>query len=190
MEGQPKGIGTTGDEPGTPVARGGGSVIWAALALVAIALAAASVAVRLAGGHNLAGLGMDEILMLAAAAAFAVLAVQVLIRARRVDAPAPASAELKEVLESAGPALVATDCDGRMTYVNPAAERLFGYHAAELLGQAWDTMEILAPGEETRRCGDGEAQRPRKTARAGAFGLAGGPFRLRSCFTAQHGAEL
>ncbi len=158
MEGQPKGMGTTGGMPGAPAAQAGGSVRWPALgpalgptlALLALTLAAASVGVRLAGSHRLTSLGTDEILMLAAAAVVAVLAVRLLGGARAVGASAPAGEGLKEVLDSAGLSLVAVDSDGRMTYVNPAAERVLGYHAAELLGQAWDTMEILAPGEETR----------------------------------------
>ncbi len=39
--------------------------------------------------------------------------------------------------------------DGKLTYINPAAERLLGYHASELVNQA-DTEKLLAPGEENR----------------------------------------
>ncbi len=39
--------------------------------------------------------------------------------------------------------------DGKITYVNPAAERLLGFHAAELVNRE-TTRELLAPGEEER----------------------------------------
>ncbi len=147
MEGQPKEIEATGAKPAD---QGGGSVLWPVLVLVAIALAAAAVGAALADGQRLTGLRMDELVMLAAAAVFAVPSVRVAIRARRVSSPAPSGEGLKEVLDSVGPALLAVDSDGRVNYVNPAAERLLGYRAAELLGRAWDSMEILAPGEGQR----------------------------------------
>ena len=53
------------------------------------------------------------------------------------------------MLDSIGPAVVAIAADGSLTYVNPAAERLLGYHADELK-KAWSTAEILAPGEGAR----------------------------------------
>jgi PAS domain S-box-containing protein len=171
MEGQSEAIGTAGGKPGAPSARGSGSVLWQALALAAIALAAAAVGVGLAGGHGFTGLRKDEILVLAMAAVVAVLAVRVAIHARRVGTPAFAGQELKEVLDSAGLALMAVNSSGHMTYVNPAAERLLSYHAAELQGQAWDTMEILAAGEEMRLVAEIEkrsgAGSPAEPARAG-----------------------
>ena len=58
-------------------------------------------------------------------------------------------AELKELLDSAGPAVVAMDLEGQMIYCNSAAERLLGYNAAELV-IPWGKAEILAPGEGDR----------------------------------------
>ena len=41
------------------------------------------------------------------------------------------------------------DLEGQLTYCNAAAERLLGYHAAELVAP-WSKAEILAPGEGER----------------------------------------
>jgi PAS domain S-box-containing protein len=62
---------------------------------------------------------------------------------------APMPDPLKGLFESAGPGVVAIDLEGRLTYVNPSAERLIGYHAAELK-RAWTTVDILGPGEGVR----------------------------------------
>ena len=56
---------------------------------------------------------------------------------------------LRELLDSSGPAVIATDADGQLVYCNSAAERLLGYHAAELVAP-WGKAEILAPGESSR----------------------------------------
>jgi PAS domain S-box-containing protein len=56
---------------------------------------------------------------------------------------------LRELLDSAGPAVVAMNLDGQMFYSNPPAERLLGYRPSELL-QLWGKTEILAPGESER----------------------------------------
>ena len=56
---------------------------------------------------------------------------------------------LRELLDSAGPAVVAFNPDGELFYSNPSAERLLGYRATEL-AQSWGKTEILAPGESER----------------------------------------
>ena len=61
--------------------------------------------------------------------------------------------------------------DGKLTYVNPAAERLLGYHAAELVNQT-QTTELLAPGEEERLVS--EVQRLYGIQRSGDEGEDGG----------------
>ena len=45
--------------------------------------------------------------------------------------------------------IVSIDLEGRLTYVNPTAERMLGYHAAELVNK-FKTTELLAPGEGAR----------------------------------------
>jgi PAS domain-containing protein len=62
---------------------------------------------------------------------------------------APTGAPLKEIFDSVGTGVVAIGLDGRLTYVNSAAERLLGCHADELMKE-WATTEILAPGEGAR----------------------------------------
>jgi len=56
---------------------------------------------------------------------------------------------LGNIFESAGPMVIAIGLDGTITHMNPAAERLLGYFAGELVGTL-RTAEILAPGEGPR----------------------------------------
>jgi len=44
------------------------------------------------------------------------------------------------LLQSASDAIVATDRDGRITFWNPGAERIFGFTAVEAVGQSLDIM--------------------------------------------------
>jgi PAS domain S-box-containing protein len=58
---------------------------------------------------------------------------------------------LKALLDSAGPAVIAMDTEGRLIYCNPSTERLLGYHAPELMNVTGKMeTEILAPGEADR----------------------------------------
>lgn len=56
---------------------------------------------------------------------------------------------LRGVTDSAGAAMLAIGLDGQVVYVNPAAERLLGYHAEELI-RDWSQTAILAQGEGSR----------------------------------------
>jgi PAS domain S-box-containing protein len=106
-------------------------VLWPLLAVLALALALGAVIARIVGGDR-----YDDLLMLAAVAAAAILTVRLRLRPRAASAPAsdPAASLPRELLESAGAAIVAVDLEGRLVYVNSSAERLLGYHAAELTG--------------------------------------------------------
>jgi PAS domain-containing protein len=78
-----------------------------------------------------------------ATAAFAFMLNRLVVRA--AAAPPAQTLEiigegLKALLDSAGPAVVAMDLEGRLIYCNPAVERLLGYHAAELMNVS-GTME-------------------------------------------------
>jgi len=50
----------------------------------------------------------------------------------------------RQVLDSAGPAVLATDLQGRVFYVNAAFERLTGYDAAEVM-EHWGEFPLLQP---------------------------------------------
>jgi PAS domain-containing protein len=137
--------------------------------LVALALAfdVGAVTARLAAGPR-----FDELLIFAAVCAAVLLAVRLLVRNRITPEPAgqPASEPLKELFDSAGPMVATIGLDGGLTYVNPSAERLLGYHASDLMNE-WSTMEILAPGEGARLVSEMErlcgVQRPPQPTPAG-----------------------
>ncbi|HEV2280701.1 MAG TPA: PAS domain S-box protein [Acidobacteriaceae bacterium] len=94
----------------------------------------------------------DSLLMIVALADAGVLALG--LRIKRSAAAEmwkdPASGEPhKALLDSSASAMAAIDLDGRLTYVNPAAERMLGYDADELI-RRWGAAEIFAPGEAQR----------------------------------------
>jgi PAS domain-containing protein len=113
---------------------------------VALILAAGAVAMRL-----LAGPRFDGLLMLAACLSALLLALRMPGRRSAAQQPSPSAAAepLQEILDSAGPALIAVSTDLRLTYVNPAAERLLGCNADDLTSN-WRMTDVLASGEGTR----------------------------------------
>ncbi len=133
-------------EETAPAVEGGISLLWPALGWLSLALTAGAVAARVAGGPR-----FDGLLIFAAGAAAVVVTLRLMIReaAPRVVAAAPSFEPLKDLFESAGPGVVGIGLDGRLTYVNPSAERMLGYHAEELMME-WATFEILGPGEGLR----------------------------------------
>jgi PAS domain S-box-containing protein len=145
MGSRPEGIRITGKDQSAPAARSKVSLFWLVLAVLALLLAAGAVAARIATGPR-----FDGLLMLAAVAAAALLFLRLPMHAVPSAKPLPAETPHKDVLDSAGPAIVAVRLDGRLTYANPAAERLLGYHAAELLNLPSGLSEILTPGEGAR----------------------------------------
>jgi len=122
------------------------SILWAVLAAATLVLAVVAVVARIVAGAR-----FDSLLMLAAVVAAALLVIRMPLGASAAPRTegAPVVDQYKQVFESAGPAVVAIGLDGRLNCANPAAERLMGYHASELMRQ-WSTMEILAPGEGAR----------------------------------------
>lgn len=138
------GIGTTEREQ--PAGATGRYLAWSMLAIIGLAVATSAVVLRVTAGAR-----YDDFLVLAAAFAAVILALRLPLRARAAMTPAfePHSELPGELLESAGPAVVAIGLDGRLTYVNPAAERLLGYHADELTNQ-WRITDILPEGEGRR----------------------------------------
>lgn len=116
----------------------GFGVLTTSAGVLALLLAAAAFADTYLQRHH-----ADMLLILAglASASFLIL--------RRLAHPAPAVNPLGEILDSAGAAIVAVGADGRVLHVNPAAERLLGFHTSEML-TAWDKLALLAPGEGER----------------------------------------
>jgi PAS domain S-box-containing protein len=117
------------------------SPLWAVTAGLTLLLAAVAIAARLLGGER-----FDGMLMIAAAITAGVAAARLLARAPSAVVLPPAPEPLRDLFDSSGPGVVAIGLDGRFSYVNPSAERLLGYHAADLIGEK-STSEVLAPGE-------------------------------------------
>ena len=134
------------DSPSHPGRKIGGLRIRPALSWTALAVTLVAIAVRLAGGVR-----YDWFLALAAfAAVAAVVAVNLPVPKAPASTPRPEPEdELKQIFDSAGPMVIAIGLKGFITYMNPAAERLLGYHAAELVGTP-NTADMLAPGEAPR----------------------------------------
>lgn len=65
-------------------------------------------------------------------------------RTRMMEALRASESRFRTVVESSGEAIVAADSEGRIVLVNAAAERMFGYPRAELLGRE---VEVLLPEE-------------------------------------------
>lgn len=111
----------------------------AALLLATAAIAASAHGMQRAGG----------LLILAGVAASVFLLVRGRLQSPVKSAIDAMPVAAQSLVDSAGAAMVAIGLDGRVMYVNPAAERLLGYHAEQIKAE-WDTTEILAPGEGSR----------------------------------------
>ncbi|MCJ2071470.1 PAS domain-containing protein [Methylobacterium sp. J-030] len=75
----------------------------------------------------------------------------------RGDASATAGtgSDLASLVAAIGDAVVVADPEGAITVWNPAAERIFGFTAAEALGQ---TLDLITPERHRRRHWDGYAE--------------------------------
>ncbi len=120
--------------------------LWSSLSVLALAMAAGGITARLQAGPR-----FDWLLLMTAMGLTAAVAMRLLAdnSAEREAAARYAGDPLKDMLDSAGTLVVAIDLEGRLTYVNPAAERLLGYHATELVDEE-PTTDLLAPGEGER----------------------------------------
>jgi PAS domain S-box-containing protein len=120
--------------------------MWSALSLLALAMAAGGITARLQGGPK-----FDWLLLMTAMGLTAAVLMRLLAddAAQREAAARYAGDPLKDMLDSAGTIVIAIGLDSKVSYVNPAAERLLGYHASELINQE-TTRELLGPGEEER----------------------------------------
>ena len=78
----------------------------------------------------------------------------------------PPADDLAGFAAAIGDAVVVADPEGAITVWNPAAERIFGFTAAEALGQ---TLDLITPERHRRRHWDGYANSMRTgTTRYGA----------------------
>jgi PAS domain S-box-containing protein len=146
MGNRPEGSSAAGGEQPALAVPERSSVLWIALAVLAMALVVGAIAARLTSGPQ-----FDGLLMLAAVVSAAILALRLPLSKKTAPAPAadPAGDPMKDLLDSAGPMVTTVGLDGRFSYLNPAAERLLGYHASELK-EMTHAGEILAPGEGVR----------------------------------------
>ena len=60
--------------------------------------------------------------------------------------------DLKQLVAGAGDAILVCDAGGAITLWNPAAERIFGFSEAEVLGQS---MDLIIPQRQRQRHWDG-----------------------------------
>ncbi|MFP5277636.1 MAG: PAS domain S-box protein [Acidobacteriota bacterium] len=131
-------IGMTGHAPVAPARATAFGIVTTSTGVLALLLASGAFAETYMRTHR-----ADALLMLAglAAATFLIL--------RRLAPAAPAGEPIGEILDSTGAALLAVGMDGRILYVNPAAEHLLGYLRSEML-TTWEKLAVLAPGEGAR----------------------------------------
>lgn len=147
------------------------SIIWSLLSALVLAASVFTVVLRL-----LAGPLADSLLMAVALADAGVLALGFRIKrsaaAEMWSGAAPGEPH-KALLDSSASAIAAIDLDGRLTYMNPAAERMLGYAARELISR-WGATEIFAPGEAQRVLAElqklsGSHRRPEASTEEGAL---------------------
>jgi len=122
----------------------GALLVWRILAGLTLVLVVGAGSARLAFGPR-----FEAVLIAASAAAAVLLVVRILVKDPVPPAPPLPDESLKDVLDSAGPMVMAASLDGRFTYINPAAERLLGYPAEELMNMS-NAGDILASGEGLR----------------------------------------
>ena len=124
--------------------RNRGSILWSILSALVLAASVFAVLLRLITGPL-----ADSLLMTVALADAGVLALGFRMK-RSVTGEMwmdPGSGEPhKALLDSSASAMAAIDLEGRLTYMNPAAERMLGYDADELISR-WGATELFAPGE-------------------------------------------
>ncbi|MGA2341277.1 MAG: PAS domain S-box protein, partial [Terracidiphilus sp.] len=130
-----------------PVEQGGVSQLWLILPLLIVFTSVGAALARLFPHFPWGSLPVVAALL--ATALFALLLNRQLRRVGFAQDTQPIAEGLRELLDSAGPAVVAVDLGGRLIYCNPATERVLGYRTPELL-ERWGTLELLAPGEAER----------------------------------------
>ena len=124
------------------------SQLWLLLPVSMFALSVGAALARLAPAFPWASLPV--VAAGVAAAVFALLLNRLVVHAAGAEPGHESLGEaLRNLLDSAGPAVLAMDLECRLSYCNPAAERLLGYRAIELMN-LWGKVGLLAPGEGDR----------------------------------------
>ena len=118
------------------------SFVWSPLTWLVLIVVAVGVGARAAGGAR-----YDALVIIAAVSAAILFVFRPSPRDTPSSVPSVSSDPLKLIFDSAGPMVVAIALDGTITNMNPAAERLMGYHAAELVGQAKTADISLLPAK-------------------------------------------
>ena len=120
--------------------------MWSALAVLSLAMAAGGITARLEAGPR-----FDWLLLMTAIGLTAAVAMRLLAdnSAEREAQGRYAGDPFKDLLNSAGTMIVSIGMDGRLTFVNPNAEKALGYRAVDLVNKS-RTVELLAPGEGAR----------------------------------------
>lgn len=117
---------------------------WSALAVLALALAGGGITARLEAGPR-----FDWLLLATALGLTGAVAVRLMGDTSPEQGQVSGDlGPLKNVLDSAGTLVVSLGRNGTLTYLNPAAESMLGYHAPELLNQS--ISSLLSPEEELR----------------------------------------
>ncbi len=133
------------DRPANPGKTGVSQITSVFVALIVIGVATGAIAARVYGGSR-----FDGLLMIAIGVISIPLALVVVFRNSHSGETSPPALEpAKDIFDSAGPMMIAIGLDGCITHMNPAAERLLGYHESELVGQP-KTADILGPNEGPR----------------------------------------
>jgi PAS domain S-box-containing protein len=158
-----------GSEPSPSAAASGGiSQLWLILPSCILAISVGAALARLFPHFRWQSLPI--VAAVVATALFALILNRTLLRHSAQMAQVPIGEGLRELLDSAGPALVVIDLNGGLIYCNPATERLLGYRAEELLN-LWGKVELLGPGEAERLVAEMQklcrVDRPPETTRAG-----------------------
>ncbi len=146
MREQPSEEKTVVTDSGSHADRGPMSLLWSALNWAVVLAAIGAILARVIAGPR-----YDLLLIAIAAVAAIFLALKAIPRhPSQPAAPVVLADPRKDLFDSAGPMLLSIGLDGTITQMNPAAERLLGYHAAELVGQPTAVDVILATGEGPR----------------------------------------
>lgn len=116
--------------------------------IVSAALSVASLAVTVRLQHR-AGIELGQFLMAGSLVGGVMTASEVLTGFRRRRALRARSESIQNIFDSAAPMMMAVDCAGCILDINPAAERMLGYDAADVIGLP-PAIEMLGPGEGPR----------------------------------------